>query len=167
MAIPSTNEMPATKILQEALPCLILAKTKSGRTVEVASAAMCSFTKQPGLVKKVLLIRLLRPKIVERYLDGPEFEDVEPYEDREGKPLIIQGRGEMPEMMRDDESGPSNQKRPRESDYEADDEDSDARLHPNLKRPKRYIIMSDEEEEEPGKPEDDKNQYPDYNPFFY
>ena len=62
MAIPSTNEMPATKILQKALLCLILAKTKSGRTVEVASAAMCSFTKQQGLVKKVLLIRLLLPK---------------------------------------------------------------------------------------------------------
>lgn len=39
-------------------------------------------------------------------------------------------------MMRDDELGPPNQKRPRESDYEADDEDSDARLHPNVKKSK-------------------------------
>ena len=34
--------------------------------------------------------------------------------------------------MRDDELGPSNQKRLRESDYEADDKDSDTRSHPNL-----------------------------------
>ena len=40
---------------------------------EVASAAMCSFIKQPGMVKPILLLRLLCPKIVERYPDGPEF----------------------------------------------------------------------------------------------
>ena len=45
MAIRSTTEMPATKIPQGALPCLILAETEAGETVEIASAAMCSFTK--------------------------------------------------------------------------------------------------------------------------
>lgn len=68
-------------------------------------------------------------------------------------------------MMRDDKPGPSNQKRPKESDYEADEKYSDARLHPNLKRPKHYVIVSDMEEE-PSEPEDDRNQDPDYNPFF-
>ena len=66
----------------------------------------------------------------------------------------------------------SNRKRPRESDYEADednddddDDDSDARSHPNVKKTRRYEIVSDEEEE-PGTSEDDKTKDPDYNPFF-
>ena len=165
MAIPSTTEMPATEIPQEALPCLILAKTESGATVEVASAAICSFAKQPGLLKPVLLLKLLRPKIVERYPDGPEFDSMGPLEDREGEPFIIRGKGQVPEKMRDDEPGPSNRKRPREPDYDADDEDSDARSHPNLKKTRCYVIVSDEEEE-PDTPEDDKTKDPDYNPFF-
>ena len=165
MAIPSTTEMPATEIPQEALPCLILAKTEAGETVEVASAAMCSFTKQPGMVKPILLLRLLRPKIVERYPDGPEFDSMGPLEDREGEPFIIRGEGQAPKKMRDDEPGPSNRKRPREPDYDADDEDSDARSHPNLKKARRYVIVSDEEEE-PDTPKDDKTKDPDYNPFF-
>ena len=165
MAIPSTTEMPATEIPQEALPCLILAKTESGATVEVASAAICSFAKQPGLLKPVLLLKLLRPKIVERYPDGPEFDSMGPLEDREGEPFIIRGKGQVPKKMRDDEPGPSNRKRPREPDYDADDEDSDARSHPNLKKTRRYVIVSDEEEE-PDTPEDDKTKDPDYNPFF-
>ena len=154
MAIPSTTKMPATEIPQEALPCLILAKTESGGTVEVATTAICSFAKQPGLVKPVLMLRLLRLKIVERYPDGPEFDSMEPLEDREGEPFIIRGKGQVPEKMRDDEPGPSNQKRSREPDYNEDDEDSDARSHPNLKKPRRYVIVSDEEEE-PSEPEDD------------
>ena len=93
MAIPLTTKMLATEIPQEALPCLILAKTKSGRTVGVASTAICSFTKQPGLLKPVLLLKLLCLKIVERYPDGLEFDDVEPLEDREGEPFIIRGKG--------------------------------------------------------------------------
>ena len=68
-------------------------------------------------------------------------------------------------MMGDDEPGPSNPKWPRELCYQADDDNSNARLHPNLKKPKRYIIVLDEEEER-GEPEDDKNWDPDYNPFF-
>ena len=165
MATPSTTEMPAIEIPQEALPCLILSKMEAGETVEVASAAMCSFTKQLGMVKPILLLRLLCPKIVERHPDGPEFDYMEPLKDWEGEPFIIRGEGQVPEKMRDDELGPSNQKRPRESNYNADDEDSDARSHPNLKKARRYIIVSDEEEE-PDTPEDDKTNDPDYNPFF-
>ena len=157
--------MPATEIPQEALPCLILAKTEAGETVEVASVAMCSFTKQPGMVKPILLLRLLRLKIVERYPDGPEFDYIKPLEDREGEPFIIRGEGQVPGKMRDEEPGPSNRKRPREPDYDADDEDSDARSHPNLKKARRYIVVSDEEEE-PDTPKDDKTRDPDYNPFF-
>ena len=41
---------------------------------------------------------------MDRYPDGPEFDDVKPLEDLEGEPFIIQGRGEMPRMMRDDEN---------------------------------------------------------------
>ena len=67
--------------------------------------------------------------------DGLEFNDVKPLEDREGELFSIQGRGKMPEKMRDDELGISNHKRPRVSDYEAHNEDSDARPHPNLMRP--------------------------------
>ena len=67
--------------------------------------------------------------------------------------------------MRDDEPGPSNQKRTREPGYDADDEDSDARSHPNLKKPRRYVIVSDKEEE-PGELEDDQSRDPNYNPFF-
>lgn len=140
-------------------------KTESGGTIEVASVAMCSFTKHPGLVKPVLLIRLLCPKIVERYPNGQEFDDVEHLEDREGEPFIIRGKGKMPERMRDDELGLFNWKRPRSAGYKADDEDSDARLHPNLKRPKRYVIVSNEEEK-PSEPEDDTTGDLDYSPFF-
>ena len=104
------------------------------------------------------MLRLLRPKIIERYSDGPEFDYMRPVEDREGEPFIIRGEGEM---MRDDEPGPSNRKRPRESNYEADDDDddddSDARSHPNVKKTRRYEIVLDEEEE-PGTPEDDKTK---------
>ena len=157
MAIPSATEMPATEIPQEALPCLILAKNESGGTVEVASTTISSFTKQPGLLKPILLLKLLRPKIVEKYPDGLEFDDMEPLEDREGEPFIIRGKGEIPEKIRDYEPGISNPKRPREPNYDADDEDSDARSHPNLKKPRSYVIVSDEEEE-PGEPEDDKRQ---------
>ena len=107
------------------------------------------------------MLKLLRPKIVERYPDGPEFDYMKPMEDREGEPFIIRGEGEM---MRDEEPGPSNRKRPREPDYEADDEDSDARSHPKVKEPKHHAIVSDEEEE-PSEPEDDRDQDPDYNPF--
>ena len=78
MVIPLTNEMLATNMPQEALSCLILVKTEDGGTVELASVAMCSFTKQPGLVKPILMLRLLWPKIVERYPDGPEFDAMEP-----------------------------------------------------------------------------------------
>ena len=67
--------------------------------------------------------------------------------------------------MRDDKPGPSNRKRPKELDYDANDKDSDARSHPNLKKPRRYVIVSDEEEE-PSEPEDDRGRDPDYNPFF-
>lgn len=89
MAIPSTDKMPAIDIPQETLPCLILIKTENGRTVEVASAVMCSVTKQPGFVKLILMLRLLWPRIVERYPDGLEFDDVEPLKDREGELFII------------------------------------------------------------------------------
>ena len=80
---------------------------------------------------------------------------MEPLEDREGEPFIIRGKDKMMEKIRDDELGLSNRKRPRESDYKADDKDTHARSHPNLKKPRRSIIMSDEEEEEPVEPEDD------------
>ena len=129
MAIPSTNEMPATEIPQGSLPCLMLAKIEAGKTVEVASAAMCSFTKQLGVVRPILLLRLLPPKIVERYPDGLEFDYMGPLEDWEGEPFIIRGKSKMPEKMRDNEPGPSNRKRPREPNYDADDKDNDARLH--------------------------------------
>lgn len=89
---------------------------------------------------------------------------MEPLSDHEGEPFIIQGRVKG-EMMRDDELGPSNRKCPRESNYEVDNEDSDARSHPNVKRPKQYIIISNEEEE-PGKPEDNREWDSDYNSFF-
>ena len=67
--------------------------------------------------------------------------------------------------MGDDKLGLSNQKRPREPDYDADDEDRDARLHPDIKKPRRYVIVLDEEEQL-GKPEDDQQWDLDYNPFF-
>ena len=105
MVIYSTNKMPATDIPQGALPCFILDKTETRETMEMAGAAICSFTKQLGFVKPILLLRLPRLKILERYLDRPEFDHMKPLEDREGEPFIIQGRGEM---MRDDELGLSN-----------------------------------------------------------
>ena len=46
------------------------------------------------------------------------------------------------------------------------DEESDARSHPNLKKPKRYMIIS-EEEDESGEPEEDKDWDTDYNQFFH
>ena len=145
--------------------CIILAKTENRETVEVATAARCSFFWHPGLVKPVLMLRLLRSKIVERYPTSLESEDLTPFSDHKEEPFIIREKMQMQEKMRDDEPWPSNRKRPREPDYDANDEDSDARSHPNLKRSKRYVIVSDEEEEL-DTPEDDKNRDPDYNPFF-
>ena len=40
-------------------------------------------------------------------------------------------------MMGPNKPGLLNTKRPKVSDYKVDDEDSDARSHPNIKRPKR------------------------------
>ena len=59
-------------------------------------------------MKPILFTRLLQSKIVERYLTGPEFDDMDPLEDREGEPFIIGGKVEEEKMM-DDEPGPSNQ----------------------------------------------------------
>ena len=111
MPIPSIEKMAATEIRQESLPWIILAKTESGETVEVATAARCSFARHPGLVKPVLMLRLLRPRIVERYPTSWEFEDLAPLSDHEGEPFIIRERVQMQEKMRDDEPGPSNRKR--------------------------------------------------------
>lgn len=54
----------------------------------------------------------------------------------------------------DDQQCPSNWKRPRESNYAVDNDNSDAKSQPNIKKPKPYVIVLDEEEE-PGEPEDD------------
>ena len=40
----------------------------------------------------------------------------------------------MTTMMRDDEPGPSNRKRPREPDYDADDEDSERKVASQLEK---------------------------------
>ena len=157
--------MAATDIPQESLPCIIFPKTESGKTVEVATAARCSFVRHPGLVKPVLMLRVLRPRIMERYPTSPGFEYLAPLSDHEGEPFIMRERVQMQEKMRDDEPGPSNRKRQREPDYDGDDKDSDARSHPNLKKTRRYVIVSDEGEE-PDTPGDDKTRDPDYNPFF-
>lgn len=104
-----------------------------------------------------ILLRLLQPRIVERYLIGLEFDDVEPLEDLEGELFIIRGKGEIgEEKMRNDEPGPSNWKRLRDSDYKADDNDNNARSYPNIKKPKRYVTIS-EEEDESDELEDDKD----------
>ena len=44
MPIPLTANLKAADIPQEALPYIMLANTKSGETVELVSATMCSFT---------------------------------------------------------------------------------------------------------------------------
>ena len=71
----------------------------------------------------------------------------------------------MQKKIRDDELGPSNQKRPREAGYWVDDEDSNARSHPDLKMPKWYFIIL-KEEGESGELEDNEDWNPNYNPFF-
>lgn len=102
---------------------------------------------------------------MKRYTNRSEFEYIEPLSYYEGEPFIIRGQGEMKEKMRDDEPDSSKQKSPREAGYEVDDEDSDAKSYPNLKKLKRYIMVS-EEEDKSGEQEDDKDRDPDYNPFF-
>ena len=87
---------------------------------------------------------------MEKYPVGLEFDNIEPLEDYEGEPHH-KVKGEVVEKMVDDELDSSNQKCPRESDYEVDDEDSEARSHPTLKMPKQYIIISKEEDYESGK----------------
>lgn len=42
--------------------------------------------------------------------------------------------------------GPSNRKRLRDAKYMGDHDNSDIKLHLNLKKPKRYVIILDEEE---------------------
>ena len=103
----------------------------------------------------MLLLKLLQPRIVERYPTRPEFEDMEALSDHEGEPFIIRGKTEMQEEMRGHKPGPSNWKCPRDIGYEVDNDDSDVKLHPNLKKPKQYVIVS-EEEDELGELEDDK-----------
>lgn len=68
---------------------MILATIENDRTVKVVSMAKCSITRNLGIVKLLLLPRLHRPRIMERYLTSPEFEDVEPLLDHEGEPFII------------------------------------------------------------------------------
>lgn len=65
--------------------------------------------------------------------------------------------------MRDNEPGPLKQKRLREVGHEADDEESDARSYPNLKKSRRYVIVLDSESES-GELEDDKDKDPNYVP---
>lgn len=79
----------------------------------------------------------------------------------------VHQRGKRRRGREDDgwRTGSPNQKRPREAGYKVDDDDSDASLHPNLKKPKQYIVVS-KEEDDSGKPEDDMDQNPNYNPFF-
>lgn len=156
MPRPSIDEMAATNIPEEALPCIILATLEIGKTAKVASATKCSFAWHPRLMKLVLLLRLLQPRIVERYLTSPKFEDLEPLSDHEGEPFIIRGKVEMQEKMRDDEPGPSSRKRLREAGYEEDDDESNGRLHTNLKKSKQYVIIS-EEEDELGEPKNDED----------
>ena len=55
---PLANKMVASEVPQETRLCIILAKMKNGKSVEVASTTMCSFTQQLELVQPILLLRL-------------------------------------------------------------------------------------------------------------
>ena len=62
-------------------------------------------------------------RIMERYPMGPKFDDMEPLEDGQGEPFIVEKKGGLnEENMMDTELGPSNQKRLREASYEANNE---------------------------------------------
>ena len=111
-------------------------------------------------MKLVIFLKLLQPRIVERYPIGPELDDMKPLENQEGELLIIEGKGVMDEeKMRDKELGSLNRNRPREAGYEADDEESDPRSHHNLMKSRRYIIVLDSKSEL-GKLEVDKAKDP-------
>ena len=161
---PLIEAMAASNVPTDILPCVIIAKLETGETVEMASAAKCSLSQGPTIMRPVIMLKLLNPRIVHRYPPETTFDDMEPLEDREGEPLAVEEKDALrEEWMRDDEPGPSNRKRGREPDYEADDEESDARSHPHVKKSKRYVIVS-ESEEETEEPEDDKKKDPDYIP---
>ena len=113
----------------------------------------------------MLFLKVLQPRIVERYPTGLECDDVEQLEGKEGEPFTIREKGVIvEEKMMENEAGPLDQKHSREAGYKADDEDSDAKSYPNLKKPRRYLIVS-ETEDEPDEPEDDKIRDFNYNPF--
>ena len=76
MQIFLVDEMALTNIPYEALLYIILATMKNSKTVKVASTVRCSFNQHPRLLKQMLLLRLLRPRNLERYLTSPEFEDM-------------------------------------------------------------------------------------------
>ena len=90
---------------------------------------------------------------------------MEQLEDKEGEPFTIRGKGVIvEEKMMENEAGPLDQKNSREAGYKADDEDSNAKSYPNLKKSRRCLIVS-ESEDESDEPEDDKNRDFNYNPF--
>lgn len=85
-----------------------------------------------------------KTRIAERYSMGPEFEDMGRLKDREGEPFVVNGKGVIDEeKRRDNEPGLPNWKRLRQASHEADDEDCDERSHRNLKKSRRYVIVSD------------------------
>lgn len=67
------------------------------------------------------------------------------------------------EKMMDKKLGPLDLKRSRKANYNVDDEDSDVRSQPNLKKSRRYIIVLDSESVL-GEREDDKDKDPNYVP---
>ena len=76
----------------EALPLVILATLEIDKMVEIMSTAKCSISHHLSLVKPVILVKLLKPRIVERYLMGTTFDDMSHW-NLEGEPLIMEGEG--------------------------------------------------------------------------
>lgn len=84
-------EAMATPIISpEVLPCIFLAKLENGETVEIASLAHCALIRHPDITRPIIMMKLLRLRITHRYPSEETFEDLEPMETKEGKPLEME-----------------------------------------------------------------------------
>ena len=101
------KDMVAINVPLEALPYIILAMQEISGTMETATMVQCWTSQHLSLVKSVILIELLKPRIVECYLMGQHSITRSFLEDQKGGPFIAEGAGTSEDQkMMDNEPKP-------------------------------------------------------------
>ena len=114
MMKPSIEAMAMPNVLTDIFPHRTLDKLHISETVEIASVEMCSLPQNPTIEKTDTHDEATKAKIVHSYLPDTMSDDVEPMENREGKPLTVEEEGALEEDKIDNcEPKPSNLKRKR------------------------------------------------------